>query len=190
MVRACRYNSPIVAEQAAAFLRANGVPATVVGHHVNDVFAISAFRSVSLDLVVPRRNLLPAAERLLKEFHAQPSVPEGDWEAMARPDLSRLDPLLRVRCPACDGEVDPRPAPDQCPSCRGEIDVVELIVRQHGPEVLSQCYDAAPEQPAIAAAFDAACANCGCVLGGAEPRGRCPDCGTLYDKHEMFGRRM
>ncbi|MCC6970728.1 MAG: hypothetical protein IT434_10955 [Phycisphaerales bacterium] len=101
-------------------------------------------------------------------------------------DLSKLSPALRVACPACERELDPRLAVEgtiAC-ACGARHDIVELIVNQHGPEALEGCTttrEAADDAPTLMHAT-VKCIHCGYELEGLARRGICPECGKPYDK--------
>ncbi len=193
MIRVRKYRSPIIAEAASAHLRASGIPSMVVGHHIQSTINLGFLKFAQLDVVVPTKAHIPEAVRLLDEFEegAEDFDPsELDYDVP--PDLSRLDPAIGVVCPACARDLPLDAQLEACPGCAEPVDVPELIVHQHGPDALADCYGEEPEQvsPADLRAYDIACVQCRCSLAGLEQRGRCPECGTLYDKAEILQRMM
>jgi len=189
MFRVRRYRSILVAEQAAEFLRSRGVPAAVVGIHGPDVIGLAGFggfQDTALDLVIVSKGLRAAAEKLLQEFHTQPRAVEGEWEHLTEPDMSKLDDDVTVRCAQCGAEMLANQAHETCTSCGWTLNIVELVVQQHGPDVLAECYECEPEQGELdAAQYVVPCPSCGAALDGEDVRGRCSGCGALYDKEEI-----
>ncbi len=195
MVRVKRFSDPMAAERAAAYLRACGVPAMVVGQHIHHAAAIPGLRFTQVEIVVPDEPLRARAEELLAEFDDAPMNMGDELDAAAAPDLSRLN--LRkhpVACPSCRSDLaQSRVRPGEafsCPKCREAVDLTALVLERYGPEALMDCYDA-EAQPA----FDVEtwrcvlCARCGYDLSGLPQRGRCPECGDLFDKADLPGRR-
>ncbi|MFG0326931.1 MAG: hypothetical protein ACF8SC_06655 [Phycisphaerales bacterium JB037] len=194
-----RFFSPVLAEQAAAYLREHGVLARVVGQ-LDVLGGISpnlAPRGQFVISIASERDAADALE-LLELFDAE--VEELDeergreagegadhWEA---PDLSLLDPAQSPRCPTCHRALPMRAELAACPSCGGEVDVLALLVEEHGPEVLDACYGGGEITIPDALLHDAAipCHACGSSLAGRPPRGRCPACGELYDKPAFIRR--
>jgi len=193
MIRVRKYRSSIVAEAAAGHLRASGIPAMVVGHHIQSAISIGFLKFAQLDVVVPTRAHVPEADRLLDEFEADSEAfDEGELDEAMVADLSKLDPGVTVDCPSCGRRLPLEHGVDACPACADPVDVLELIVTEHGPDALADCYEAEPAEPTEAdvRAYDLACAQCRYSLAGLEQRGRCPECGTLYDKLEILARMM
>jgi len=176
------------------WLRRHGVAAAVVGHHIQHLIpfpTVTPF-ATGLDLLL----LIPAqraeAERLLAEMAEHP--PEPGWERAALPDLASLDPeRYAVDCPDCDASLPlDDPALDHCPTCGRAIDLLERIVEVHGPEALVECYaDPDGEDPPVAfdpALLEIPCPGCRESLAGLPQTGRCPHCGQLFDKADLYGR--
>lgn len=182
MIRLRRYYHPIQADNAAAFLRANGIGAAVVGDHIRDGFGGIAPRFFGLDLVVPSDTDRAEAERLLEEFDNVPIEVEDGWEDAAMADLSKLDPsVIEVACPNCRVDLPLDSSLQQCPSCRAPVDVPAAIALKYGPDVLAPCFE---DESVMGFALEvraASCDFCGYNLRGLAMRGRCPECGSLYD---------
>lgn len=182
MIRLRRFDSPIRANAAAAFLRANGIGATVVGEHVSTAFGGGLARFFGVDLFVPSDTDKGEAERLLSEFEREPvEVGEG-WEESALPDLSKLDASeIDVACPNCRVGLPLDATMESCPSCRTPVDVAAMIALKYGPDVLAGCFE---DESVMSFALEvkaASCVFCGYNLRGLAVRGRCPECGSLYD---------
>ena len=182
MIRLRRYSSPIQAENAAAFLRANEIEATVVGDRIMDGFGGVAPRFFGLDLMIARGSDRTEAERLLEEFDREPvEVAEG-WEEAALPDLSKLEGQeIDVSCPHCRAGLPLDASLEACPSCRRPVDVATLIAHKYGPEVLAPCFEDESVMGFALQVPESRCTFCGHVLRGLAARGRCPECGSLYD---------
>lgn len=208
-----RFFSPVLAEQAAAYLREHGVLARVVGQ-LDVLGGISPNLSPRGQFVISIASERDAADalELLELFDAEveelveqggeqggeqwgeerglESVggePADHWEA---PDLSLLDPALSPPCPTCHRALPMRAELAACPGCGVEVDVLALLVDEHGPEVLDACYGGGEITIPDALLHDAAipCHACGSSLAGHPPRGRCPGCGELYDKPAFIRR--
>lgn len=177
MVRVARYTSLVLAEQAAMWLRDEGIEATVVGHHVHDI-------NISLDrrpyeVVVANADDAPRANRLITErvardpaVEAPVVIDEDEW----RPDLSGLDPArYGVCCPKCDMPLPLDSALERCPKCDAGIDLVDLMVTTYGPEA----FEAIGREEGVID-WDARCDSCRASLRGQALTGRCCSCGSLY----------
>lgn len=192
MERVRRFADELRAEQAAAYLRAHGVAAEVVGHHTQRLLGMGQIRNpwMGFDVVVQREGR-EQAELLLEEMErSTPQFEEGWEDEASRVDLSMLDESLHgVSCPECGEGLALDAALEACPVCGVEVDVVELVVQAHGPEAL----DAKSASVGSAARRETrdrvACGECGSDLSGLPVRGRCPGCGALFDKQELHRRR-
>ena len=183
MVRVARYTSMVLAEQAAMWLRDEGIEASVVGHHVHDI-------NISLDrrpyeVVVANKEDAPRANQLITEraardpeIEAPVVIEEGEW----RPDLSGLDQAkFGVRCPGCDTALPMDGTLEACPACATPVDLVDLIVTTHGPEAFEAMDpDEASARESGVIGWDARCESCKASLRGQTFTGRCAACGSLY----------
>ncbi|MCA9310782.1 MAG: hypothetical protein KDA21_06220 [Phycisphaerales bacterium] len=180
------YDSMVRAQQAAQFLMDAGILVRVFPLE-HGVFVRPRF-----ELVLATRRLHARAEEILAEFEQEGLVPEGDWEAQSQPDLTLLDPKrCAVACASC-GMCLPHDIDQHvCPGCGTDYDLVERILETHGPDVL---LDAFEEGEVAGTQFidllDWQCERCDYGLGGLPRRGRCPECGNLYDKEDMFRRHF
>lgn len=185
MIRIRRYDNEFPAQQAAQWLRRHGVNAQVVNLHVNSTLGVTGLRFAQIHLVIPHKSLRGQAEELLEEFEQEAAQPDGDWENVA-PNLELLDAAAYpVSCPDCGADLPLDPSVEACPACASEVDVVDLLVRAYGPDVLAECYEdesTAVDENLPRVAF---CRECGYNLTGLAARGRCPECGGLYDKDEL-----
>lgn len=203
MQRVRRYSDELRAQEAAGALRAHGIPAEVVGHHTQPLMSVGVLGVAwtGYDVVVLAKEDRGRAEAVLVELEGTKPVLEEGWEDEAsRVDLSELDEEeYGVSCPACGEWLALKTELESCPGCGDDVDVVELVVRRHGPEVLAgeggEVMDRVERMNRLIAARSAAgersrCEECGCDLGGMPVRGRCPECGRLFDKDEMRGGRV
>ena len=195
MIRVRRYNDPFVAEQAAQWLRSHGVPAEVVGHHVQNALPVTGLKFTQLDILVPLKEQKDEALRLLDEFERTPATLDEDWESQSTPDLSALDPsVFDAPCPSCAAPLPLDAALRVWPACAAPGDVGGARVARHGPGARAAGYASDPTTDAGARAIDVVayagpCEPCGATLAGLPVRGRCPRCGALYDKDDMLRRR-
>jgi rubrerythrin len=184
MERVRRYGSLVHAEQAAAYLNACGIPARVVGHAMETYFSA---QHKNLDVMVLFKGHKEKAGQLLDELEADPAVLEEDWEDEAAPDLSQLDPQrFAVACPGCGQTLPMDESLEACPTCDRRVDVARLIVERHGPEALMDAYDEPRKASLDVEGISVPCGFCGYELIGLDARGRCPECGSLYDKDELL----
>lgn len=182
MIRLRRFRDEVSAENAAAFLRDNGINAAVVGDHVATAFGSGLTRFFGVDLIVPTGTDRAEAERLLEEFASEPIEMDEGWEDAALPDLSGLDPVTHgVSCPHCAVALPLDGALESCPSCSRPVDVAWLVAQTHGPEALAGCYEDDSVMGFALKGDGASCSFCGYNLRGLALRGRCPECGSLYD---------
>ena len=196
-----RYASPILAQQAAAYLRRHGIVATVVGHlspfpgtemHLFPTPGRPLTGSGPFAVVIDRAAQRDDAARLLDEFDRSPAEVEEGWEAESLPDLSLLDPALAPPCPACGEALPLEAALEACPACGAEVDVCALLADRRGPELLAACIPApeAPDLPEdVLARAELSCPTCGYALRGLPHEGVCPECGERYSKRGMLEGR-
>ncbi|MDX2115581.1 MAG: hypothetical protein SFZ24_08175 [Planctomycetota bacterium] len=190
MVRVARYSSDVIAEAAAAFLRANGISARVVGQMLPETVVRLTGGGLStraLDVMIASRDLKEQALALLQQFDETPVELDVNWEEHTKPDLSRLPEGVEVACPRCGESLAVCPPAETCPGCGGAVDVVELLIATHGPDVLAACFDSeegdgnAAGPGALSASAVRRCRACRGVFESESARGRCPLCGSLYD---------
>lgn len=142
MIELFRFRTMYEADAAAELLRREGVNATAV----DGVDTMSVIMGMPIDargrfaVFIADKADRELAELLLEDFYADPPEFEDGWEAQAEPDLSRLDPSLAPRCPACGVTLALDAGLKACPNCREPVDVTALLVERHGPEVLEGCY--------------------------------------------------
>ena len=186
MLTIARYTSEFVAQAAAEFLRSEGVAAEVVGGMLAEAPSSRSPGLSGFEVVL----LLPAersrATLLLEEFHLQGPASLADWEDQTLPDLSRLDPALAPPCDACGTPLPLDPLLDQCPACQAPADVLEQLLRAHGPEALALCFDGdEPDAPSSGAAqprgphAPLACPSCGAALHSKAGMQTCGSCGCV-----------
>jgi Zn finger protein HypA/HybF involved in hydrogenase expression len=198
MFRLRRYHRELAARQAASHLKAHGIPAVVGNDTLNQTLGftgIGLFWS-GFDLYIAHEGLAERAERLLDGFHEPASEADEpvDWDAAMRVDLSLLDAeRLRIDCGECSAPLPLDELLETCPRCSARVDPIERVVELHGPEALADAY--AEHEPtegegAVRAEdVDVPCPSCGYSFMGLPVTGRCPECGSLFDKRELL-RRM
>lgn len=189
------YESFLIAQFAAEYLRAHGVAAMALESSlVNEVLSFS--RKPHNARIFIAKGVDPVeASRLLDEFDANPPQMEEGWEDQeTEPDLSRLDlsklpGKVKPMCPRCGYALAGLGDEGECPECGAAFDLVSLIVHAFGPEVLEDCYGPG-ERPDLAHAelVPVSCARCGVSLVGQPQAGACPHCGEGYDKRELLER--
>lgn len=181
MIRLRRYASRLHAEHAAMFLRERGIAATVVGDFVNLMFGgpmAPRMLQVELMLLDPERR--DEAEALLSEFETEPIELDPGWEEQAFNELAGADlSAFDLTCPSCLFDLAGLEPAGVCPECGGEYDAATIIVARHGPEALAAIFEQTPA-PAPVRRF--ACRDCRTDITALPTRGRCPDCGRLFDK--------
>jgi len=177
------YASLTHARAAADFLLSHGILARVIpGRDL-----LTAQRSEHTVMIAEAAEL-ERARLLLDELLAQPFQPDPEWESATAPDLSRLDPRTTAACPKCRGQLPLDASIVACPTCKAPVDVVDALLRQHGPEVLAACYPEVdadiPEEMVESAILS--CPACGYSLSGLAERGLCPECGGDYSKRDIL----
>lgn len=200
-----RYQKVFEAESMATALREQGINCAIVGHHTQAAIGMEGSRLpwFGYDLVVLRLEDVQPATGMIQELERELIEPEEGWEDAARPDLSALEGTgLVVTCEACERALPLDAALERCPACDTPVDVVDRLVQEHGPEVLDACYGIEPTRPSGSSGssareaprvdYDPAlvripCSGCGVMLGEGLS-GRCPSCGTLFDKRDMLRR--
>ncbi len=198
-----RYQKVFEAESMATALREQGINCAVVGHHTQAAIGVEGGRLpwFGYDLVVLHKQDIETARDMIEELQGELVEPDEGWEDASRPDLGALTGTgTIVTCPSCDSALPLDASLETCPKCDEPVDVVDRLVEQHGPEILDACYGIEPAQRgsrvnamnAPEPDYDPAlvrlpCASCGTMLGEGIS-GRCPSCGTLFDKRDMLGR--
>lgn len=200
---AARYHDHLLAQEAASYLRSQGINAGVSGGLLSGHGPFSGAVKGQYLVMVGDKTDLARARALVRAFHLSSIELAPEWEDETEPDLSLLDPALVPLCPACGGEISV--SEERCTRCGGEVDVVELVVSEHGPEALADCYPDPSEawaslsdaelaamatplelSPEEWQALEVPCPRCGYALGGLSARGVCPECGQAYDKFNAF----
>ena len=195
MYRLRTYPDLVRAELAAAFLRREGVLARAfdTALDIAGPFAGSSMVGAATVAIAVERERARAAE-LLDQFDTEPIELDADWELDTEPDLTRLDPSLRLRCPNCRHELPRGHGPAvTCPNCRTTHDLAALVLDQHGPEALAPCYpdDEPPrfdDAALAAAAMD--CPACGSPIDNLPVTASCPRCGRGFDKRAVAADLM
>lgn len=200
-----RFQKVFEAESMASSLREQGINCAVVGHHTQAAIGMEGGKLpwFGYDLVVLRIEDVQPAEQLIQELEGELIEPEEGWEDDARPDLSALEGTgIAVSCAACEHELPLDATIEKCPTCSEPVDVVDRLVEEHGPEVLDACYGIESNAPNTGSAVSAQtasrrdydpamvrlpCSVCGEPIGEGLT-GRCPNCGTLFDKRDMLRR--
>jgi rubrerythrin len=174
-----RHLEPLEAQRIASFLLNEGV----VAAPMHDVTAMGYnVRPMSRVVLLDAREK-EVAEKLVKELEAEP-VEGIEDDSEAAPDLSLLDPGMKVECPSCSTAITANTGDSNCPSCRTPVDIAELVAEQFGPEALDTCYPQ-EEQLAVDESTGVPCTKCGYWLGGLPTTGNCPECSIAYDKSQI-----
>lgn len=127
------------------------------------------------------------ALELLAEFRDQNLDEDAEIPGDDAPVLSKLNPSLAPPCPNCLSILPLDDAISSCPHCATSVDVPDLIVQTHGPEAIADAYEQLPILDAASALFaPTPCRKCGYVLNGLPRVGRCPECGSSFDKDESI----
>ena len=125
---------------------------------------------------------------MLDRFDAGPKQDLTPLYAESVPDLSLLDPSTAAPCPACGRQLPLSASLDICPACAEPVDVVDVLVKLHGPELMAICYPQ-PTEPipdAIVEAVELSCPACKYPLAGLAQTGLCPECGTPYSMADLI----
>lgn len=180
-----RLKDSVTAQQLVDFLRGEGVACTIHGGLLDSAGPFSGVFKGQYSVVVLDRAELSRARDLTTEYFDAAPDPDESWEDESEPDLSLLHPSLLPRCEACSYQLLAMPRDEVCPACHEPMDLLALVLAQHGPEALIECYEprvfTAAEEAAMRE-MDMPCPQCRYSLRGLEPRGRCPECGRAYDK--------
>lgn len=161
------------AVSAREYLVQNGVPAEVVGGNMDGTLSWGwGRRSGTYEVVLGASADAELAAYLLEQWASEPVELEGDLDDHAAPDLSVLDPEMAPPCPECGARLPLSVSLEACPACGAPVDVAALVVAEHGPEALHDCYDATPNVNELAA--DEPCGACGGPIGD---KGLCGWCG-------------
>jgi hypothetical protein len=185
------FSSAALADAAARFLRAHGVHVRTSGR-IGGSGILGAVGHGEYELMLLDESQFDVVERLLSGWNAgEERIDDVDLEAQARPDLSRLSPRHRPRCPGCGVLLHGSYAVLSCAGCGHHVEIERLIVDQHGPEALVACYPEEPEQlPAeLIRSAKLDCPVCQYPLDALANDGTCPECGTGYSKTELLQRR-
>lgn len=159
--------------QAVSYLRGHGIDAQCGAPTVGLQPGIQVFVTQPSDAKKAKKLL--DGVNLAQEF-------SDAADAMAAPDLTRLPAYLAPPCPSCKKSLPLKNDIAACPACKAPCtaeDVADLIVQYHGPEKLLQCY---PDDSIAPLQFRLLECPCGYDLRGLPARGRCPECGTEYEK--------
>jgi rubrerythrin len=184
------YPSPIPAEHAAAHLRAHAIDARTSSRLDASGWG-GAMGHGQFELILINAADRDRAEQLLATLPAAEPVSEADLIAQAVTDLSRLDPKFLPTCPACRVLLRADHRITRCPSCGHALDIEALILEQHGPEALADCYPEEHESvpPDLLHAAAICCPACQYSLETLPAEGLCPECGTPYSKPHLIRRR-
>lgn len=181
MFRIARFQNPLKAYQAAAFLTDRGVPAQVVGEHINAIFHMEGLPWFRIDVMIASREQAERARELLEEFESLPPIDDSEWENQALPDLSLLDDLdIDICCPHCRTQLPLDAALEICPNCGRQIDLCALIGQVVGHNQLAQRYE--DLSPFGIAARPFYCRSCGQEITEPASQGRCSQCGSLFER--------
>ncbi len=185
-----RFHDAVTAQQLVSYLEAHDIPASTEGGLLESFGPIvGAFKGQYAVGILQKEDLLKA-KYLAEQFQSLQPVLDQAWEQDVEPDLTLLDPALLPTCPSCGLELMTVPADSRCPSCAAQLDLVALVIEQHGPEALSECYP--PEEISDTGVepidndairmMDIPCIRCRYSLRGLARQGECPECGQPYDK--------
>jgi rubrerythrin len=193
MHRLRRYHSPLKARLAASHLQHHGIPATVGDSHTANTLGIGHLNLpfIGYDLFIAHKGLADRAAELLDAFETAEPMDTNELDLASEPDLSLLDPRdYPLSCERCTASLPLEDATTACPACGLAVDIVERLVMTHGPEALEHAYppaDAPDEHTRVTMEqMPLPCAQCGYDLAGLPASGRCPECGSLFDKRDML----
>lgn len=174
-----RHLEPLEAQRIASHLLSEGVVAapmhdvTAMGYNVKPMSRVVLLDGREKEL----------AEKLVNALESEP-IHAIDEDSQAAPDLSLLDPAIKVECPSCSASITASTGASNCPLCRMPVDIAELVAAQFGPEALDVCYPQ-EEQLAVDESTGVPCTKCGYWLGGLPTTGNCPECSIAYDKSQI-----
>jgi hypothetical protein len=163
------------------FLRGHDVQAIVVGDYVNAILGPASPKMLQVELMLLEPAQRDLAGQLLEEFDSAPIELDADWERQAEPELHHIElACFDLRCTGCLYDLAGLSQSGVCPECGGEYDFLALIVARHGPEALEAIFGSAPDMSNFARRRF--CKECSEDITSLPVRGRCPQCGKLFDK--------
>jgi hypothetical protein len=129
-----QYRNPLLAEEAAQFLRSHSVDARTASRTGGS--GITGATEGLYELVLMNSIDRARAENLLEQLRDVPAYSSHDeLDSQALPDLSKLEARFLPACPGCAARLSV--ACKVCPACLTPVDVGDLVVNQFGPEALS-----------------------------------------------------
>lgn len=193
MHRIAHYDSSVIAYLHAAHLRENGVMAGVIDGSISVISPIynAAMMKGEFELVIASKRATDRARELLEELELDPPHIEEGWEDDIRPDLSLLKKEHIPGCPSCDTTLCVSRPFGPCIRCRTKYDLMQLVFDRFGPDALASCYEQteplANHTDAEVCSIDLDCPSCSYTLDGLPIEAHCPECGSWFNRRELFG---
>ena len=177
----------------ASNLREHGIMAGVIDASISAITPIynAAISRGQYELVISTKRAHDRAIEIINELERNPPVIEESWENEIFPDLSLLSKEHVPACPSCNTWLCVSRPYGPCIRCGASYNMEQLVFDRFGPDALASCY----EQPEPLSnltdeqvcSIDLDCPECSYPLDGLPLESHCPECGTWFNRRDLFG---